>query len=208
MIPWPIEGSCGDSVRLEDRRANRLINWLNDNQGAAIVLLTAVLVGITTWSAPVAHWALDEAKNSRQDAVRPVIAFELEQAQTKLNVMNVGVGPALETLFSSTIPTDIKRDIAFDSFRDRGVIASGEKEIVWIRADFTGLAMEHALRGKSTTVEFKITYCDAYGRRLTSRANLQISPQLSLGPTIIQFDHMGRSQSSIRGRAKKLFTSD
>lgn len=82
-----------------------MLGWLNDNQGAAIAILTLVLVVATLWYTAVTHRLFSIAERQALAASQPVVAFSAGEASGSaeggdnvyafdIEVVNVGVGPA------------------------------------------------------------------------------------------------------------------
>lgn len=84
------------------------MEWLNDNEGGVLAILTGVLVLLTGFYAITTLLLVRSAENTRRDAALPVVAFQLAGDLRRLDgpdniyeigveAVNVGPSPALAT---------------------------------------------------------------------------------------------------------------
>jgi hypothetical protein len=106
------------------------ITWLDKHQGAATVLLTAVLIGVTIYYAIQNARMVGEMRRAREIAVLPKLAVDLNflgPMNAAVAVRSVGPGPALDIVVRLIYePTNLDDDPPERRWR-RNLLASGER---------------------------------------------------------------------------------
>ena len=176
------------------------ISWLNDNQGAAIVLLTVALVLITAYYAVMSRRmtqltkrSVEEIQNQYLNSQIPTIWFRLPNDQKTplhkrdftLQPWNLGPGPAIDLEVKILKPIEMRDLYEIDTPGHLFGIALSPGSGVNIRFHLPSSPETSPTLESSRTVTVVAEYRDIYGRLRTSTVDLspQADPNISLGVT-------------------------
>lgn len=181
-----------------------VFDWLNDNQGAIIALLTAVLAFLAFKSMQQTKQALVEARLSRQDATRPVIDFEIitRNGTELLRVKNIGIGPAMNVSIGFSPPKSHEWNLGLHFGESRRYLAAGESTDCGILKRRLAIALAVDEKGSLPDGMATVSYSDAFGRGFASNAAIKAAVKTELGGTQVEVvaDYFNRSGSADLGR--------
>ncbi len=162
------------------------LEWLNKYNGALIVLLTLVLLGLNVASAFIAFGAFRENRLLRKAGSEPeVVAYFLPDDRyanvIKLIIANVGMGAALKLKFNYDAD---KEDLAnhksnmlkIKTFNGLSILPQGER-----LSTFFGMGYDLLAGTPLQPFTFTISYENIYGQKRESSYRLDVSELEGLG---------------------------